>query len=162
MKTKAFYLVISLSVLSLVGFNSNDEKVPVKCMIQMKDYTGEAAYVIISLIDNHNNYLKTLYIQGKDNKWFSEITSWWTFYGKYRPNIDAISGATIGSGKRLMNKFDVPNDAFGKGYKLRFETAVEDNAYYEQDIEVALLSVSGLNSKIQGKGYISYIRMLVQ
>lgn len=146
----------------LTGFYKSTDTIPVKCMIQMKNYTGEAAYVIISLIDEDNNYKQTLYVQGKDDEWFSEIISWWSFYGKYRPNIDAISGATIGSGKRIVNNFIIPNDVFGKGYKLRFETAVEDATYYEQDIEIDLNSVFDVNKQIQGKGYIRYVRILLQ
>lgn len=162
MKTKIFYLLLGISVLCSFGFKSNPGNISVKCMIQMKQYLGEPAYVVISLIDAKNNYVNTLYVQGKDSEWFSEITSWWKFYGKYRPNIDAISGATISAGKRMINKIDIPSNVFGKGYKLRFETAVEDNEYYEQDIEIVLTSISDLNAKTIGKGYINHIRTSVQ
>lgn len=96
----------------------------------MKKYSGEAAYIVISLLDNENQYKKTRYVQGDDDEWFSEIPSWLKFYGKYRPNLDTISGATVGPGKRIVNKINIPKDAFSKGYKLRFERTVEDNSYY--------------------------------
>ena len=128
----------------------------------MKNYSGEAAYIVISLIDNENHYKETLYVQGDNDEWFSEIPSWWKFYGKYRPNLDAISGATAGPGKRIINHINIPKNAFGKGYKLRFETAVEDDFYYEQDVEMELSSKDDLNKKIEGTGYIRYIRMLCE
>ncbi|MDG1804750.1 DUF2271 domain-containing protein [Flavicella sp.] len=155
-------LIAVTVVFSLLSFNKLVNTTSVKCMIQMKNYSGEAAYIVISLLDNENQYKKTLYVQGDDDEWFSEIPSWWKFYGKYRPNLDAISGATVGPGKRIVNKINIPKDAFGKGYKLRFETAVEDNSYYEQDIEIELTSMEGLNKKIEGAGYIRYVRMLTE
>ena len=62
--------------------------------------------------------------------------------------------------RKIVNKINIQKDAFSKGYKLRFETAVEDNSYYEKDIEIELTSMEDLNKKIQGAGYIRYARML--
>jgi len=156
---KIVFLV--LAVFIFVAFTIKEHSA-YKCMIQMKNYSGEAAYIVISLVDRENHYKEKLYVQGDDDEWFSEISSWWEFYGKYRPNLDAISGATVGPGKRIVNQINIPEDAFGKDYKLRFETAVEDNAYYEQDIEIELSSLDSLNKKIEGSGYIRYVRMLSQ
>lgn len=158
MKFKIFFALTI--VFSLISFTKLVDTTSVKYMIQMKNYTGEAAYIVISLIDEENNYKETLFVQGDDVEWFSEIPSWWTFYGKYRPNLDAISGATVASGKRIVNKINIPNEAFDKGYKLRFETAVEDNTYFEQDVELELTSISQMNNKIEGSGYIRYVRLL--
>lgn len=158
MKLKA--LILILFVLTFLSFNKRKDTTPIKCMIQMKNYSGEPAYIVISLLDNLNNYKKTLYVQGQDDEWFSEIPSWWKFYGKYRPNLDGISGATAAAGKRIVNKINIPEESFGKGYKLRFETAVEDESYFEQDIEVELTSKEELNKTIKGSGYISFVKML--
>ncbi|RZK67235.1 MAG: DUF2271 domain-containing protein, partial [Pedobacter sp.] len=45
-----------------------------------------------------------------------------------------------------------------KGYKLRFETAVEDNKYYVKDAEIPL-TTEGLAAKTEGTGYIRYVRL---
>ena len=94
--------ILVLTTVLLTAFSSMD-KVPVKCMIQMVNYTGEGAYVIISLIDPEGAYEETLYVQGKDNEWYSEISEWWKFYGKQRPDVDAISGETIAGGERTIS-----------------------------------------------------------
>ncbi len=44
-----------------------------------------------------------------------------------------------------------------KGYKLRFESAVEDQKYYVTDVEIPLTN-EALVGKADGKGYIKYIR----
>ena len=48
-----------------------------------------------------------------------------------------------------------------KGYKLRFESAVEANNYYKKDIEFSL-TTANLQKKYNGKGFIRYVRMLPQ
>jgi len=108
----------------------------------MKNYSGEGAYIIISLVDKNNHYLETLYVHGDDPEWYHEITSWWKFYGKKRNNIDAISGETLAGGERGVNILSIDESKIKDGCKLRFETAVEDKNYFEKDIEINLSKIS--------------------
>jgi hypothetical protein len=48
-----------------------------------------------------------------------------------------------------------------KGYKLRFESAVEAKNYYKQDVEF-LLTTANLQKKYNGKGFIRYVRLFPQ
>lgn len=163
MKNKIIIGCIATMLFILVAFKiKSDDKTTYKCMIQMANYVGEGAYVVVSLLDKEGRYIETLYVQGDDDEWYSEISEWWKFQGKYRVNIDAITGATIGSGQRAVNRIEISNDKFNKGYKIRFETAVEDKEYFNNDIEINLTSVDMLQGKISGKGYIRYIKLLPQ
>ena len=148
-------------MLVVFGFHSNSNISPYKCMIQMKNYTGEGAYVVISLINPNDEYEETLYVQGDDDEWYIDITEWWNFYGKKRTNIDAITGATISGGERTVSVIKLDETKLDKGYKIRFETAVEDQEYYKEDVEFELTS-ENVKSKIEGKGFIRYIRMMPQ
>ena len=130
-----------------------------KCLIQMKNYSGEGAYIIISLIKPNGEYEKTIYVHGDDTEWYYEMTSWWKFYGKKRPNIDGITGGTISGGERAMSVLKIDASKINSGYKLRFESAVENENYYEKDIEFELTS-NNLKNKFNGKGFIRYIRIL--
>ncbi|MGB3775178.1 MAG: DUF2271 domain-containing protein, partial [Leeuwenhoekiella sp.] len=121
--------VLLLAGFFLASFTATDKKT-VKCMIQMTNYEGEGAYVVVSLLDPNGDYDETLYVQGKDDEWYSEITEWWQFYGKKRQDIDGISGATISGGERTVSVLQIPADKIDKGYQLRFETSVEDQKYY--------------------------------
>ncbi|WP_405207699.1 DUF2271 domain-containing protein [Aquimarina sp. LLG6339-5] len=150
-----------VAVFTLVSFTNESNTQNLKCMIQMVNYTGEAAYVVISLMKPDGEYDQTLYIQGKDSEWYSDITEWWKFYGKRRPDIDAISGATIAGGERTISIIKIPKDKIDAGYKIRFETAVEDQEYYKDDVEFELTTET-IKSKVAGKGFIRYIRMLPQ
>ncbi len=133
----------------------------IKCMIQMTNYTGEGAYVVISLLNPEGSYEKTIYVQGKDSEWYSDITEWWKFYGKHRSNIDAISGETIAGGERTVSILEIDTDKLDKGYSLRFESAVEDQEYYTDDVKLPLTTES-LTSRVEGKGFIRYIRLIPQ
>ncbi|WP_274476418.1 DUF2271 domain-containing protein [Mangrovimonas aestuarii] len=130
-----------------------------KCMIQMTNYTGEGAYVVVSLINPNDEYEETLYVHGDDDEWYFDITEWWQFYGKRRPNIDAITGATISSGQRTINVINITDNKIDAGYKIRFETAVEDQQYHTSDVEFELTSES-VKSKVEGNGFIRYVRIM--
>ncbi|MDG1730956.1 MAG: DUF2271 domain-containing protein [Polaribacter sp.] len=157
MKKIIAILVLSLGIMS---FTISD-KTKYRCMIQMKNYTGEGAYVAISILSPEGAYEQTLYVQGDDEEWYHDITEWWKFQGKIRSDIDAITGATISGGNRAITIIEIPNDKIDKGYKIRFESAVEDQEYYKDDVQFELTS-ENVKSKIEGKGFIRYIRMIPQ
>lgn len=162
LKNKNFLIpILILSLFICYGFSKALNSSSHKCMIQMKNYTGEGAYIVISLLNPKGEYEETLYVQGDDDEWYFDITEWWSFQGKKRADIDAITGATISGGERKISVIQIPDDKIDKGYKIRFESAVEDKEYYKDDVEFELTS-ENVKSKIEGKGFIRYIRMMPQ
>lgn len=125
----------------------------------MTNYTGEGAYIAISLINPEGEYEKTLYVQGDDEEWYHDITQWWKFQGKVRTDIDALTGATISGGERAISVIEIEDSKIDSGYSIRFETAVEDQEYYTKDVEFLLTSES-VKSKKEGTGFIRYIRLM--
>lgn len=126
----------------------------------MTNYSGEGAYIVISLIDPQGNYEKTLYVQGDDPEWYNTLEEWWKkLQGKKRSNIDAITGATISGGGRNITVIDIEDSKIDTGYKIRFETAVEDQEYHAQDVEFELTSET-VKAKKEGSGFIRYVRMM--
>jgi hypothetical protein len=162
MKTRKLIIVIPILLILIsigYGFKKHKESSQYKCMIQMKNYTGEGAYIVISLLNPNGEYEKTLFVQGDDDEWYFDITEWWSFQGKKRADIDAITGATISGGQRTISVIRIDNDKIDNGYKIRFESAVEDKEYHKDDVEFELTS-ENIKSKIEGKGFIRYIRMM--
>ena len=155
------FLCIIFVGLAVMAFTKKTNSSKYKCMIQMTNYTGEGAYIAISLLNPEGNYEKTLYVHGDDDESYFDITEWWSFHGKKRPDIDAITGATISGGKRAITLLEIEDDKLDKGYKIRFETAVEDQEYYKDDVEFELTSET-VKGKMEGKGFIRYIRMMPQ
>jgi len=155
---KSKLLFVFLMVVS-IAFAYNASIKTYKCMIQLTNYTGEGAYIVVSLMNPNGEYEQTLYVHGNDEEWYHDISEWWRFYGKKRPNIDAITGETIGGGERSVSLLKIDDSKIDTGYKLRFETAVEDKEYYENDVEFELTS-EHVNGKYEGKGFIRYIRLI--
>jgi len=158
-KPYAYLTILALTLITSLAFTPKPNAF--KCMVQMINYSGEGAYVVISLINPEGRYEKTLYVQGDDDEWYHDISEWWRFYGKTRSDIDAITGATIGGGERSINVIEVESDKIDAGYSIRFETAVEDKAYYTKDVEF-LLTSENVKQKHEGTGYIRYVRMIPQ
>lgn len=144
-----------------IGLSSfiKEPEVSYKCMIQMMNYTGEKAYVVVSLISPEGEYVKTLYVQGDDKEWFPDIKNWWKFSDGSKENVDAITGATVGNGERNIISLGFNASHIDAGYKVRFESAVENQEYYSIDAEIELNSAT-IKEKVDGQGYIRYIRMV--
>lgn len=134
-------------------------KTKYKCMIQLTNYTGEGAYIVVSLMDAKGAYEKTLYMAGPDNEWYPELKEWHKFNTKKPANISAITGASIAGGDRGVVVIEIDNSKLNKGYSIRFETSVENNKYYVKDLEVPL-TTEGLAAKSEGSGYIRYVRFI--
>lgn len=159
MKNVRFLFPI-LATFILFSFSSDTVK-SIKMMIQMKNYSGEGAYVVVSVVDKKGNYQKTLQVYGDDPEWYYELSEWWKFQGKKRTSLDGITGGTISGGERKMGVLKIPVEYLDKGYKLRFETAVEDQEYYEKDLEFPLTQKS-LAKPLEGKGFIRQVRFIMR
>ena len=127
-------VVVALLTVSFVAQQATVKKY--KCLIQLTNYKGD----------------------GDDPEWYDDLTEWWKFYGK-RQTIDGITGETISGGERAVKVLTLDENKFDKGYKIRFETAVEDDYYYAKDAEIELKK-ENLNTKVEGKGYIRYVRLM--
>ena len=124
----------------------------------MSNYYGQGAYVVVSLIDPKGAYEKTLYVMGDDKEWYNSIKEWHKFYSKKPTNISAITGASVTGGDRSVTTFELENSKMNKGYKLRFESSVEDQDYHVRDVEIPL-TTEGIVTKTEGKGYIRYVKL---
>ena len=148
-----FYLQAS------TGFAKKAGTTKYKCMVQMTNYMGEGAYIVVSLIDPKGAYEKTLYVMGSDKKWYPNLKSWHAFFSKKPTNISATTGASVTGGDRSVTVLEIDNAKLNAGYKLRFESSVEDKNYNEKDVEIPL-TTEGLAAKTEGTGYIRYVRLI--
>lgn len=129
-----------------------------KCMLQMTNYKGLEAYVAVSLVDSKGKYIKTLYMMGPDKQWYNGFKEWDKQLGKKKEKLDGITGASVAAGNRATATFTLNESDFGKGYKLRFESSVEDQKYYVTDVEVPMTK-EGITQKVEGNGYIRYVKL---
>ncbi|MGJ5641465.1 DUF2271 domain-containing protein [Formosa sp. S-31] len=160
---KKITIVISVlcSVLLFSAFKAAkiEPNKTIKCMIQTKKYTGEPAYIAVSLLDASGKYEKTLRLIGNDDSWFNSLLDWWKYLGESDNTIDAVSGATITPGDRSVVVLEIPESKIDKNYSIRFESAVEKQEYYNTDLEIAL-TTGNLQGKFEGTGYVRYVRLM--
>lgn len=157
MLKKLGFLIVGILATMLVVSPSQAQTTPYKCMIQMTNYLGEGAYIVVSIIDNKGDYDQTLYVLGSDRKWYKTLKEWDKAYKKKPTNISAISGASISGGDRSVVTLNIDKSKIDAGYKLRFESAVEDKEYHVKDLEMPL-TTAALAAKNDGTGYIRYVR----
>tara|TARA_B100000579_G_scaffold425952_1_gene432446 strand:- start:314 stop:814 length:501 start_codon:yes stop_codon:yes gene_type:complete len=163
---RLIFLFISLLFFSGLG-KYYSEDVVLKCKIEMIEYRGEGAYIAVSLMDENNKYLKTLHVLGEDKTWFFDMRLFWANLKSngligddaYYAHVDGITGPTIGGGKNLVVPLLLNKSEIGKGYKILFETAVEDKGYFKSDLNFELTEKS-LNDNFEGTGFIKSVRTL--
>ena len=124
---------IAVALLLMCALQVQAQPVKYKCMLQMSTYVGEGAYVVVSLINPKGAYEKTLYVMGDDKEWYSSLKEWHKFAAK-KPAVSARTGASVTAGDRSVTTFEIDASKMNKGYKLRFETAVEDQKYHVNDV----------------------------
>lgn len=156
MKKYIKYTVLVL-VLGLIANQATAQTSKYKCMLQMSNYVGEGAYIVVSLINPKGQYEKTLYVMGDDKKWYKDIKEWYKFYNK-KKKVDAKTGASVAGGDRSVTVLEIDDSKLNAGYKIRFESAVENQKYHVTDVEIPL-TTEGLAEKAEGKGYIRFVKL---
>lgn len=127
-------------------------------MLQMSNYKGLEAYIVVSLIDPKGKYEKTVYMMGKDKEWYNGFKVWYKNLFNKKENLNGITGASIAAGDRSTVTLTIDESKLNKGYKLRFESAVEERNYYTTDVEIPL-TTNDLTKKTDGTGYIRYVKL---
>lgn len=158
---RKIHLITWIAVTLMVSaFRSDIAEIQYKCMIQLTNYSGEGAYIVVSVLDENKEYVETLRILGDDEEWYPDLPTWWSFFEKSgQENVDAITGATIAGGERSIFVLDIDKRYLDNGYFLRFETSVEHQNYVENDVLLPLRS-SSLSGKFEGSEYIRYVRLI--
>ena len=160
MKYTIKFFVIALFAL-FFSQNTFAQTTKYKCMIQMQNYSGKEAYVIISLINPKGQYEKTLGVLGPDEEWYNTLKEWDKFRVKKKEKLNAITGASVAGGARATRVIEFETAKLEKGYQLRFESAVETQKYHIKDAEVALTAAALDNKEgAKGSGYIRQIRFI--
>ena len=157
MKTFIKYTLAAVMAMafSTQGFAQNAKY---KCMLQMTNYKGLEAYVVVSLIAPNGKYEKSLYMMGPDKQWYNGFKEWDKQLGKKKEKLNGITGASVAAGDRTSATFTLDESKMNKGYKLRFESAVEDAKYFVNDLEIPL-TTDAVTLKTEGKGYIRFVKL---
>ena len=137
MKLRLGIGLVLIFLVSSLGFTPREVD-KYKCMVQLINYTGEGAYLVVSVLDENDKYVKTLHILGDDEEWYPDLEKWYAFQETKNERLDGITGATIAGGERSIFAFEIDRQYINSNHKLRFETAVEDQKYVMDDVFLTL------------------------
>ena len=147
---KLAYSICLAGVLALPGVL---QARPVTLTTQLKNYSGDGAYLAIYVTDAAGKYQKTLWIAGKKTKYYKNLRDWARGSGMRASEFDGVSGASVGSGKTLKVTVELADALIDAGYEIRIDTAVEDQRDNPGELRVPL-STANKAKPTAGRGYV--------
>ena len=147
---KLAYSICLAGVLALPGVL---QARPVTLTTQLKNYSGDGAYLAIYVTDAAGKYQKTLWVAGKKAKYYKNLRDWARGSGMRASEFDGVSGASVGSGKTLKVTVELADALIDAGYEIRIDTAVEDERDNPAELRVPLASANK-TKPTAGRGYV--------
>ncbi|WP_313351527.1 DUF2271 domain-containing protein [Paracoccus sp. (in: a-proteobacteria)] len=152
MKTTTTALCLSLAMLAAPAMARE-----VTVTTVMKPYAGEGAYLALYLTDAQGAYQGTLWVSGQKAKYWSHLSDWYRATGGAPAGIDAITGASVGSGRTLTVSVELADALIDAGYQIRIDSSVEDDADRPAEV-VAPLTTDGRGQPVSGKGFVQSLQ----
>ena len=144
---------VSLFLAGVVALPGLAQARPVTLTTQLKNYSGDGAYLAIYVTDAQGNYQKTLWVAGKKTKYYKHLRDWARGSGLKSSEFDGVSGASVGSGRTLKVTADLADALIDAGYEIRIDSAVEDGRDNAADVR-APLGKAGIGKPTAGRGYV--------
>lgn len=108
--------------------------------LSIKNYTGPGAYVVVYITRPDNNLHSTIWLNSKEEKYLPSLLAWHRHAVRQNVRIDGFSGASLGAGKSVSFKINIPESLIDTGYKIQVDAAAEDQGMAAKDINVPLSS----------------------
>lgn len=123
----------------------------------LKNYSGEGAYLAVYVTDADGAYQGTLWLAGKKAKYWRHLSDWYRATGGDSAAVDGITGASVGSGRSLTVTVDLADALFDAGYQIHVDASVEDMADRPSDAVIELTS-DGAGQPVSGKGFVKTLQ----
>ena len=102
-----FKIALTGTLICFLSFQAAAQTSKYKCMLQMSNYMGEGAYIVVSIVNAKGDYDKTLYVMGDNKKWYKTLKEWHKFYSKKPTDISAKTGASVTGGDRSITTIEI-------------------------------------------------------
>lgn len=120
-------------------------------------YSGHAAYLAIYLTNPDGSHNSTLWVSGQKSKYFGDLRGWARAASTAgSPNLDGITGASVGGGQTLTVHANLADTLLDAGYQIHVDSAVENGGQYADDAVIGLTSTS---ATVSGTGYVNTIAL---
>jgi hypothetical protein len=122
----------------------------------LESYGGNGAYLAVYLTDAAGAFQGTLWLAGGKHKYYKHLSDWFAATGG--DGIDGISGASVGSGRRLTVTADLADALIDAGYQIHIDAAVEDMRDSPSEIVVPLTQAAA-GTPVAGRRYIKSFQL---
>jgi hypothetical protein len=127
---------------------------PVTLTTTLKNYGGNGAYLAIYVTDPKGAYAGSLWMAGTKSKYYEHLSDWYRATGGNTAEINGITGASVGAGRRLEITLDLADTLFDAGYTVHIDAAAEDMRDSPDEIAVPL-TAKGAGQSVPGRRYIA-------
>ena len=127
---------------------------PVTLTTTLNTYGGDGAYLALYVTDASGAYVGSLWMAGGKSKYYEHLRDWYRATGGDQGQIDGITGASVGAGRRLEITLDLADAVFDAGYTLHVDAAVEEMRDSPNEVAV-LLTTDGASTPVRGRRYIA-------
>ena len=127
---------------------------PVTLTTTLNNYGGNGAYLAIYVTDPSGAYAGSLWMAGGKSKYYEHLSDWYRATGGDPAQIDGITGASVGAGRKLEITLDLADALFDAGYTLHIDAAVEEMRNSPNEIAVPL-TTAGAGKPVAGRRYIA-------
>lgn len=127
---------------------------PVTLTTTLRDYGGNGAYLAIYVTDPKGAYAGSLWMAGTKSKYYEHLSDWYRATGGSTAEINGITGASVGAGRRLEITLDLADALLDAGYTVHIDAAVEDMRDSPNEIAVPL-TTQGAGQSVPGRRYIA-------
>ena len=123
---------------------------PVRITTTLSAYGGDGAYLAIYLTDKNGKLQKTIHVAGGKAKYHKHLSGW---YRQSGGRIDGTTGASVGSGRKLVVSTDIAEALIDAGFEIRVDSAVEKESDVPADARIAV-SKTSVGNPVSGRGYV--------
>ena len=127
---------------------------PVTLTTALTNYGGDGAYLALYVTDANGAYAGSLWMAGGKSKYYQHLADWYRATGGDTGQINGITGASVGAGRKLKITLDLADALFDAGYKLHIDAAVENMRESPSEIVVPLTK-AGAGKATKGRRYIA-------
>ena len=127
---------------------------PVTLTTTLKNYGGNGAYLAIYVTDSRGVYKGSLWMAGGRSGYYRHLTDWYRATGGSLSEINGLTGASVGSGRKLSVTLNLADALFDAGYELHVDAAAENMRESPSDVVVPLTS-AGAGKAVRGRRYVA-------
>jgi hypothetical protein len=120
----------------------------------LKNYSGDGAYLAYYVTDATGKYVGSLWMAGGKARYYEHLSGWYRATGGNVGEVNGITGASVGTGRKLSVTLDLADALFDAGYQLHIDAAVENMRDSPSEIVVPL-TTDGAGKTVQGSRYIA-------